>query len=77
VIEWEKLTRADAEQRIAGMDRLRSDYVRTFYHADWRDPKHYHLVVDSSVWSDDATADLILGAVERLPEPPAPPGRRS
>jgi cytidylate kinase len=77
VIEWEKLTRADAEQRVAGMDRLRSDYVRTFYHADWRDPKHYHLVVDSSVWSDDATADLLLGAVERLPDPPGPSGRRS
>ena len=77
VIEWEKLTRPDAERRITGMDRLRSDYVRTFYHADWRDPKHYHLVVDSSVWSDDATADLILGAIERIPERPAPPTARS
>ena len=77
VIEWEKLTRPDAERRITGMDRLRSDYVRTFYHADWRDPKHYHLVVDSSVWSDDATAELILAALERIPERPEPPARRS
>ena len=77
VIEWEKLTRPDAERRIAGMDRLRSDYMRTFYHADWGDPKHYHLVVDSSAWTDDATADLILGALERIPERPDPSGRRS
>ena len=61
----EKLTRSEAERRIAGMDRLRTDYVRTFYHADWRDPTHYHLTVDSAVWGERGTADLILSA---LPE---------
>src|SRR6185295_15578201 len=34
VMEAEGLARAAAEQRIAGMDKLRADYVRTFYHAD-------------------------------------------
>jgi cytidylate kinase len=63
VIEIEKVTRTDAERRVAGMDRLRTDYVRTFYHADWKDPAHYHLAVDSAVWGERGTADLILSAL--------------
>ena len=68
VIEMEKLTRSEAERRIAGMDRLRIDYVRTFYHADWRDPTHYHLTLDSAVWGERGTADLILSAIEHIPQ---------
>lgn len=67
-IQMEKLTRSEAERRIAGMDRLRTDYVRTFYHADWRDPTHYHLTVDSTVWGERGTADLILSALEHIPQ---------
>jgi CMP/dCMP kinase len=67
VVEMEKLTRSEAERRIAGMDRLRTDYVRTFYHADWRDPTHYHLTVDSAVWGESGTADLILSALQHIP----------
>ena len=68
VIEMEKLTRSEAERRIAGMDRLRTDYVRTFYHADWRDPTHYHLTLDSAMWGERGTADLILSAIEHIPQ---------
>jgi cytidylate kinase len=67
VMEAEGLTRAEAERRIAGMDRLRTDYVRTFYHADWRDPRHYHLLVDSGVWGEAGTGDLIAWTLEHLP----------
>ena len=67
VIQMEKLTRSAAERRIAGMDRLRTDYARTFYHADWRDPTHYNLTVDSAVWGEKGTANLILSAVEHIP----------
>ena len=67
VMQIDGLTRAEAERRIAGMDRLRTDYVRTFYHADWRDPSHYHLLVDSGVWGEEGTADLIAWTLEHLP----------
>ena len=63
----EKLICSEAERRVAGMDRLRTDYVRTFYHADWRDPTHYHLTVDSAVWGERGTADLILSALHNIP----------
>jgi len=74
VMQVEKVTRADAERRIAGMDRLRTDYVRAFYHADWRDPTHYNLTVDSAVWGDGTTAELILTALERVPDRTSPKG---
>jgi cytidylate kinase len=72
VVQMEKLKRPEAERRITGMDRLRTDYVRSFYHADWRDPTHYNLTVDSAVWGDGATADLILAAIERVPDSTEP-----
>ncbi|MBM4257768.1 MAG: cytidylate kinase-like family protein [Deltaproteobacteria bacterium] len=65
VMEAEGLARAAAEQRIAGMDKIRADYVRTFYHADWRDPGRYHFAIDSGVWEESGTADLIAWALER------------
>jgi cytidylate kinase len=65
VIEMEKLTRSEAERRIAGMDRLRTEFIRSFYHADWQDPRRYHLTVDSALWGERGTADLILSALER------------
>jgi len=49
------------------MDKLRADYVHTFYHTDWRDPTGYHLVVDSAVWGESGTADLIAWALEHMP----------
>ncbi|MGH7966420.1 MAG: AAA family ATPase [Candidatus Binatia bacterium] len=67
VMQSEELTRAAAEQRIAGMDRIRADYAHKFYHADWRDPNHYHLLIDSGVWGEEGAADLIARALERMP----------
>lgn len=67
VMQAEGLTHAAAERRIVGMDRLRADYAHTFYHADWRDPSHYHLLIDSGVWGEDGTVDLIAWALEQMP----------
>lgn len=64
VMEVEKLSYEEAKERIAGMDRLRADYVHTFYHTDWRDPSRYHLLIDSSVWGEQGAADMIMQALE-------------
>ncbi len=66
VMEVERLSHSAAERRIASMDRLRSDYWHTFYHADWRDPARYHLVVDSAVWGEQGTADVIAQSLEHM-----------
>ncbi len=64
VMEAEKLSHHDAERRIAGMDKLRTDYVHTFYHTEWNDLTHYQLVVDAGVWGEDGTTDLLAWALE-------------
>ena len=63
-MEVEKLTRSEAEHRIVGMDKLRTDYVHGFYKADWRDPQGYHLQLDSGELGEDGAADLIMWAFE-------------
>lgn len=65
VMEVENLSRDEAKERIAGVDRIRADYVHTFYHDDWRDPSRYHLSIDSSVWSESGAADMIMQALGR------------
>ena len=67
VMRIEQLAHAEAERRIAGMDKLRADYVRTFYHAEWSDPTCYHLLLNSAVWGEVASVDLILGALTQRP----------
>jgi Cytidylate kinase-like family len=67
VMQVEGLTHAEAERRIVSLDRLRTDYVRAFYHADWRDPSHYHLMIDSGVWGEEGSADLIMRALADAP----------
>ena len=57
VMQVERLTRAEAERRIAGMDKLRADYVRKFYQADWQNPDRYHLQIDSSMWDEPGTGN--------------------
>ncbi len=67
VMRVEQLTQVEAERRIAGMDKLRADYVRTFYHAEWSDPTFYHVLVNSAAWGEAAVVDLILDALARMP----------
>jgi CMP/dCMP kinase len=64
VMQAEGLSHHDAERRISGMDKLRTDYVHTFYHTSWNDLAQYHLVVDSGVWGEDGTTDLLAWALQ-------------
>lgn len=67
VMQIEGLARPAAEQRIAGMDKLRTDYVHTFYHADWRNPSTYNLLIDSGLWGEEKATEMILWALEQMP----------
>ncbi len=62
----EGLEREQAESRIASMDKLRYDYVKTFYRTNWQDLSLYHLLVDAGLWGEKGTADLIESAFRQL-----------
>ncbi len=56
------LTEREAAEALRITDAARAAYMRHFYGADWADPRHYHLVVDSTAISTDCRLELILAA---------------
>jgi cytidylate kinase len=56
----------EARRRQRTSDRARIDYVKHFYGADPRDPRHYHLVLNSTVVPLPTCAELIVTAVQAL-----------
>ncbi|GAB3744117.1 cytidylate kinase-like family protein [Nocardiopsis nanhaiensis] len=55
-------------------DRARAAYVRRFYRVDPADPDQYQLVVDSTVLSTDACADVVVRAAADREAGAARPG---
>jgi len=52
-----------AERLVSESDRQRRDYIRHFYNnADWRNPRYYHLIVDTSRIPPEAAAEIIIRA---------------
>lgn len=48
------------------VDRARGEYLRRHFGVDWRDPSHYHLVVDTGRLGLETAAELIaLAALRR------------
>lgn len=63
----EGLTEREATRFQRDADRARSAYVHQFYPRErWEDPRNYHLMLDSTVLSLDACADLIAAAARDL-----------
>ncbi|MBE2316865.1 cytidylate kinase-like family protein [Solirubrobacter sp. CPCC 204708] len=62
-MEYEGLSKSDAERLRRDGDRAREAYVRHFYGVDARDPALYHLVIDSTALSTEAVVDVIAAAV--------------
>jgi cytidylate kinase len=58
--EIEAVDLDEARRRLDAADRARTAYVRRLYGADPADPRHYHLVIDSTALPLDAITDLIL-----------------
>jgi cytidylate kinase len=61
-MEIEGVDHDTAAARQVHTDRARESYVRHFYRCDPADPKHYHLIVDSTRLPLDRVVDLIAAA---------------
>jgi len=57
---------AEAARYLDDSDRAREAYVRHFYRCDPRDPRHYHLVIDSTVVPIQTCVELILLAARAV-----------
>ncbi len=62
------ITNTTHEQAVKEMkdgDRARRAYIEHFYPGDdWNDPRHYHLVVDSTSISLDTVVEVIVAAAK-------------
>ena len=57
----------EARRHLDAADRARDAYVRRLYRADPADPRHYHLVIDSTAIPLDAVTEIILRALAAPP----------
>jgi Cytidylate kinase-like family len=58
-----------ARRHMDAADRARTAYVRRLYRADPADPRHYHLIIDSTAIPLDAVTEIILRALASFPAP--------
>ena len=56
-----------ARRHMDAADRARTAYVRRLYRADPADPRHYHLVIDSTAIPLDVVTEIILRALAAFP----------
>jgi cytidylate kinase len=73
--EIEGLTADEARRHLDAADRARTAYVRRLYRTDPADPRHYHLVIDSTALPLSTVTEIILAALSSFPE--TSEGRRS
>jgi cytidylate kinase len=52
-----------AKSRQRNLDRLQVDYVKHFYHADPRDPRHYHILLNSTALPLETCVEVTANAV--------------
>lgn len=56
-----------SRRQLREVDRARAAYLEHFYpRRDWRDPEHYHLLLDSTVLSEALCTRLIVDAARDL-----------
>lgn len=60
----DQLDQAKATKVVHDNDNARSHYIKTLYHADWCDRRHYLLLVNTSLASQDLAAELIVKAAQ-------------
>jgi cytidylate kinase len=60
----EEIDEDEARRRQRNSDRARMDYVKHFYRADPGDPRHYHLVLNSTALTLETCVALIVAAAQ-------------
>ncbi len=63
----EDIGQEQARRHLHAADRARTAYVRRLYRADPADPRHYHLVIDSTAIPLDTVVEIILRALASFP----------
>ncbi len=52
-----------AQKEVEDADKQQAQYIKYSYDADWADPKHYDLVLNTGSMSDEQAAKVIITAI--------------
>jgi cytidylate kinase len=63
----EAISTEQARRHMEAADRARTAYVRRLYRCDPADPRHYHLVIDSTAIPLNTVTEIILRALATFP----------
>jgi cytidylate kinase len=63
----EGVSEEEGRRHQAAADRSRDVYVRRLYRTDPADPRHYHLIIDSTALPLDSVIEIILRALSSSP----------
>jgi cytidylate kinase len=67
LMERNQLSQAEAEHRVAQSDEQKRQYIRHWHNnADWRNSKYYHLTIDTSRFSLETVAQIIVSAAQDI-----------
>lgn len=64
VMKEQSLEIDKAEELVSRKDEAAANFVYDFFDADWNDPHHYHLTLNTSRLSPEKCIELILDAVK-------------
>jgi cytidylate kinase len=65
IMEYRRLSAADARRYMAELDNGRREFVEKFFHRDITDPHHYDLVINVDRLGADGAVQVILAALAR------------
>ena len=71
VMRRKAIGRAEAERWVREEDQRRKDHIRQFYQAEWGAPEPFHLILNTTLLSEESCVRLIMHAVDEINRPPS------
>lgn len=59
----EGMSQQAADRYVQKVDQDWANYIRNYFNAEWRNPNYYDLVINTSCFSLDAAAEILMHAV--------------
>ncbi len=66
VMKEQNLDQAKAEEVVNRKDEAAANFIYDFFDADWNDPHHYHMILNTSRIAPEKCIEMILNAVKTL-----------
>lgn len=68
LVTLQHISPAEAEKAIRESDGQRENYTRRYYQTEWRDPYHYHLVLNTAHLSLPVAVATVVQLAQNMPE---------